>query len=86
MTNLDEQKEISKIMNFMEEGNEEDTVSNSFLDRKLTADEIKKFSDTLKAEIVFARNSFGNGEILTTNQIWKNNIFFSFLKLGTDLF
>ena len=75
MTQIDEQKEMSKILGFMEEGNDGDSVTSDFLEKNLTAEEIKDFSNTLKAEIIFIRNSFGTGDILTTKQIWKNNLF-----------
>lgn len=64
------EKSISILTSFM--GNQ---VEDSFLERNLTTDEIKAFAETLKAEIIFARNSYGNGEILETKRIWKNDLY-----------
>lgn len=54
MSGLNEQKDLSKVVNFMYVGNV-DTVENKFLKKNVAVDEIKKFSDTLKAEIIFTR-------------------------------
>ncbi len=46
-----------------------------FLGQRLSKEEIKKFENTLKAEIIFVRNNLGNGEQINTKRIWKNNIY-----------
>ena len=60
MSKIDEQKEIAKVISFMDSEAEDGEVATNFLDGNLTVGEIEKLSDTLKAEIIFARNSFGN--------------------------
>ena len=77
MGQLEHEKEISKIMTFLdnkENGNESKTET-VFLSRNLTTEELAKLKDTLKAEIVYIRNSFGEREVFTTKQVWKNNMF-----------
>lgn len=50
-------------------------VQSGFLDKNLTKEEAEKFPETLKAEIIFARNNYANGEPLDSKRIWKNNLF-----------
>ena len=54
MAGINDQRDLSKIINFMYEG-DSDTVENKFLEKAVTKDEITKFSNTLKAEIIFTR-------------------------------
>lgn len=79
MSGLKEQKDLWNLNNYISNridvGNTDETES-EFLGEQVTAEELQKFSNTLKAEIVFARNSFGTdtytgkGDMLTTKQIW----------------
>jgi len=74
MTALHKQKSASKMINFMEQGKQNGVKSN-FLAESVPVEDIENFTDTLKAEIAFARISFGEGEMLTTKQIWKDNLY-----------
>ena len=74
MSALDEQKDLSKVVNFMYVGNV-DTVENKFLEKNVSVDEIKKFSNTLKAEIIFTRVSYDRGQMLETKKIWEENFY-----------
>lgn len=76
MKQMGVQKEISKIQSFLDNGNNNDVQTESaFLSRNLTPEELNDLKDTLKAEIIYVRNSFGEKEVFTTKQVWKNNMF-----------
>ena len=84
MQAINEQKDLSKITYFMNQGvydnNQVNKVESGFLGESLgkneqTVNEFKKFSDTLKAEIVYIRNNFGKGLMLDTKKVWKDNMF-----------
>ena len=74
MAGINDQRDLSKIINFMYEG-DSDTVENKFLEKAVTKDEITKFSNTLKAEIIFTRESYDRGQPLETEKIWKENFY-----------
>ena len=74
MAGINDQRDLSKIINFMYEG-DSDTVENKFLEKAATKDEITKFSNTLKAEIIFTRESYDRGQPLETEKIWKENFY-----------
>ena len=74
MQAINEHKDVSKISNFMYQG-DADNVEASFLDKKVPVNNVKEFSNTLKAEIIFARSNFGKGEMLETKKIWKENLY-----------
>lgn len=84
MQAVNEQKDLSKITGFMNQKIGDNTsalqVESDFLGENLgknqeTVTIVKNFSDTLKAEIVFARNNFGNGLMLDTKKIWRDNMY-----------
>ena len=74
MAGINDQRDLSKIINFMYEG-DSDTVENKFLEKAATKDEITKFSNTLKAEIIFTRESYDRGQPLEIEKIWKENFY-----------
>lgn len=84
MQAVNEQKDLSKITGFMNQkiGNNTSSlqVESDFLGENLgknqeTVTIVKNFSNTLKAEIVFARNNFGKGLMLDTKKIWRDNMY-----------
>ena len=74
MQAINEKKDLSKFSNFLNQG-DNNSVESSFLDQKITVETLNKFSDTLKAEIAFARSGFGGGMQLKTKKIWKDNMY-----------
>ena len=75
MNQLKVQKEITKLQSFLDNANNGAQPDSSFLSRNLTSEELKGLKDTLKAEIIYVRNGFGEKEPFTTKQVWKNNMF-----------
>ena len=84
MQAVNEQKDLSKITGFMNQKIGDNTsalqVESDFLGENLgknqeTVTIVKNFSNTLKAEIVFARNNFGKGLMLDTKKIWRDNMY-----------
>ena len=75
MSALEEKKELSKLETFLQEQlNKENTAA--FLGENVSVEEIKEFKETLKAEIIYVRNAFGQRDReITTNKVWKNNMF-----------
>jgi hypothetical protein len=74
MRQIDVQKELSKMQVFLDNKDGLESES-SFLVRNLTTEEISNLRETLKAEIIYVRNAFGEKEVFTTKQVWKNNMF-----------
>ena len=71
---IEENKDVEKTIGVLSEYMGYNVNSN-FLDNNLNIDEAKKLPETLKAEIIFARNNYGSGEKLETKRMWKNNLF-----------
>jgi len=83
MQAINEQKDLSKVATFMNQGENGNFstdnlgVNSDFLGASLEGkvDTIKSFTDTLKAEIIFARSQFGNGLMIDTDKIWRDNMY-----------
>ncbi len=74
MSAIEENKQISKISSFLENGTEQGEMT-YFLDKQVTVEELRNFDKTLKAEIIYARNGFGKGLVFKTEKIWKDNLY-----------
>lgn len=74
MTQLNEQKELAKVMIKLDEATGNITET-SFYSRNITPSELEQLDETLKAEIVYVRLSFDEGEPLKTSKIWKENMY-----------
>ena len=73
MSAIEENKNAQKSIKVLEEYTGKSSES-EFIEKQLSKKEIEKFSNTLKAEILYARNNYANGEPISTKRIWKNNM------------
>ena len=84
MQAINEQKDLSKVAAFMNQGESGNfnTVGlkaegADFLGNSLQGnlDAIRNFPNTLKAEIIYSRSQFGNGVIVETDKIWRDDMY-----------
>ena len=75
MDQLEERKETTKIMSFMSAIRRQVESEEAFLSSNMTEAEITDLPNTLKAEIIYTRHEYGDYMQMTTNHVWKNNMF-----------
>ena len=72
MTDVKESKNLA-ITTLVINDFEASAKNTNFLSENLTVEQLKNLSETLKAEIIFARNNYEKGMIYKTKKIWEEN-------------
>ena len=74
MTEINEQKEMSKVSSLLTEERAK-VEKGKFTAEEVSLETLRKFSNTLKAEILYARDGFGKGKAIDTKEMWKENMY-----------